>query len=148
MTTNLLRIVSLLMLAVRLAGAQTIYLTILSGAYESQPNDSSASGSARVILNAAQNQITVDATWIGLAASATGGYIHGPAGPGTNTAVIFILGISGTTSGSVTQLTFGVTSNQIDQLQSGLFYVNVHSSTFPGGEIRGRLLPEAVASGQ
>lgn len=146
MTTNLLRIVPLWMLAVQLAGAQTTYLAILSGGYEVPPNVSTASGSAKVVLNAAQNQITVDTTWSGLAASATGGHIHGPAGVGTNAAVVFNLGISGTTSGSVTQLTFAVTSNQVVQLQSGLFYVNVHSATFPGGEIRGQLLPEAVAS--
>ena len=31
-------------------------------------------------------------------------------------------------------------------LQSGLLYVNIHSTSFPGGEIRGQFLPVATAS--
>ena len=29
----------------------------------------------------------------------------------------------------------------IQQLESGLWYFNVHDSAFPGGEIRGQILP-------
>jgi hypothetical protein len=30
---------------------------------------------------------------------------------------------------------------QVSQLQSGLWYVNIHSTTFGGGEIRGQIIP-------
>jgi hypothetical protein len=33
-----------------------------------------------------------------------------------------------------------VTAAQVTQLKAGQYYVNVHSTTFPGGEIRGQLV--------
>ncbi len=32
-------------------------------------------------------------------------------------------------------------AQQLSDLENGLWYVNVHTSTFPGGEIRGQILP-------
>ncbi len=40
---------------------------------------------------------------------------------------------------------FDITTSRKDSLRSRLGYVNVHSENFPGGEIRGQLLHEAVA---
>ncbi len=39
---------------------------------------------------------------------------------------------------------FAVTPADVSDLYAGLLYVNVHSGTFPGGEIRGQIIPEPI----
>ena len=34
-----------------------------------------------------------------------------------------------------------LTDMDIEQLRGGIWYVNVHSTTYPGGEIRGQFVP-------
>ena len=34
---------------------------------------------------------------------------------------------------------FTLTPDQVAQVKSGLSYINLHTSTFPGGEIRGQI---------
>src|SRR5437762_11230175 len=65
-----------------IASAQTTYHAILTGLQEVPANASTATGMGTVILNAAQNLITVDENWSGLSAPATISHIHGPAAPG------------------------------------------------------------------
>ena len=98
-----------------------------------------------MVLNLAQTQITVDESWSGLTAPATASHIHGPAAPGVNAPVLFPLaGMPAATAGAVPQQVFGITPAQVAQLFAGQFYFNVHTSIFPGGEIRGQitLVPE------
>src|SRR5207247_161693 len=74
----------------------------------------------------------------------TADHFHAPAGPGTNAAVIYDLGsiTTGTTAGSILgTVTLTNTTTQINQLESGLWYLNIHSSTFPGAEIRRHVMP-------
>src|SRR5262249_6033101 len=112
----------------------------LTGAQEVPPNASTATGTATVTLNAAETMITVSLTFSGLTAPATAAHIHGLAPPGTNAPVVFPLaGVPLATSGSIGPQVFAITAGQVSGLRSGLFYVNVHDSTFPGGEIRGQL---------
>jgi hypothetical protein len=37
--------------------------------------------------------------------------------------------------------TFAITGLQVTELEDGLMYMNIHDTTFPGGEIRGQLDP-------
>jgi hypothetical protein len=37
-------------------------------------------------------------------------------------------------------VTFAITPAQVAYLEAGYLYLNVHTSVFPGGEIRGQLL--------
>lgn len=86
------------------------------------------------------------------------GTINGPALPGENAPVIFDLGGAGVYPGSSQgdppgyrffspfDGTFGagpftLTSQQISELQSGLWYVNITSFTMPDGQLRGQILP-------
>ena len=82
----------------------------------------------------------------GLGSGVTGVHVHGPAGPGATNGVVFNLGgASGATNGVYTAnqiLTAGggyTLARRLDQLRSGLWYVDVHTTSHPGGEIRGQL---------
>jgi CHRD domain-containing protein len=71
-----------------------------------------------------------------LSGSATAAHIHGPAA--RHVAAGILVGLCGPcaspTSGTVT-----LTQAQIDQLNAGKTYVNVHTSKNPNGEIRGQI---------
>lgn len=55
-------------LSAGVASAQSTFEALLSGLNETSPNGSLATGIGIVVLNAAQNQITVDESWSGLLA--------------------------------------------------------------------------------
>jgi hypothetical protein len=119
----------------------TAYRAVLIGVNEVPANGATGIGFGTVSLSADQSTITVDEQFSGLSANATASHIHGPAGPGTNAAVLFpFTGVPTAKSGQIPQQTFAITPTQLGYLQNGLLYMNVHDATFPGGEIRGQLL--------
>lgn len=93
-------------------------------------------------------------SYANLLAPSSNGHIHGPALPGVNAGVVLPLtgpyGVfSGPLSGSGTLTRAGFTTQQlINAMLAGEMYVNVHSTQFPGGEIRGqlRLVPEPATA--
>lgn len=86
------------------------------------------------------NQLTFTLTWNGLTAEPVAMHYHGPATPDqTAPPVVGITGFPATTSGSLTQ-TITLTNEQEQQLMSGQWYYNIHTSTNPPGEIRGQVL--------
>jgi hypothetical protein len=119
----------------------TTYTAQLSGNQEVPANNSTANGAGSVTLNAAETQITVNMMFTGLGSAQTAAHIHGNAHVGVNAPVLFNLG-TGTISGA----TFNVTPAQAQQLKKGLMYFNVHTQNFPGGEIRGQILPNPLES--
>jgi hypothetical protein len=123
------------------ASAQWTFQATLLGTGETPANGSPGTGFGTVVLNAAQTQITVDESWSGLTATATASHIHGPGGLGTNAPVLFpFSGVPAASAGSIPEQTFAITAQQVSYLFAGYLYMNVHTSTFPGGEIRGQLL--------
>lgn len=103
------------------------------------PVASAGRGFGIVSLNAAATQIRASLAYSGLGSNQTMGHIHGAAAAGSNAGVLFNIGSSGQTSGTFANLTFNVTPTQVQQLRQGLFYFNVHSVNFSGGEIRGQI---------
>ena len=125
--------------------AQSTFQAILTGVAEVPPSPSPGAGFGTVVLNAAEDQITVDLNWTGLIGPATSAHIHGAAGPGANAGVIFPLsGLPSAPAGAIPQQVFAINPMQVGYLQSGLLYFNIYSWDFPGGEIRGQiqLVPE------
>jgi len=119
---------------------QATFQTTLLGTEEVPANRSLAKGFGSVVLSPDQSTITVNVSFAGLTAPATAGHIHGPAGVGTNTSVIFpFTGVPAATSGSIPEQSFAITPTQIGYLTNGLLYMNIHNTDFPGGEIRGQL---------
>ena len=71
----------------------------------------------------------------------TAAHIHGPATIGVNAAIIFPFALGTPKNG-----TFGpLTALEELYLNSGQLYVNIQSNLFPGGEIRGQILPNPIA---
>lgn len=120
--------------------------TNLVGSQEVPPTGSTATGIGTVALSRDHTSITVNLSWSGLSSNAIAAHIHGPAGPGTNAGILFgMSGVPATPTGAIATQTFAVTPTQVAQLRAGLFYFNVHSTNFGGGEIRGQILPTCSA---
>ncbi|MBI1840309.1 MAG: CHRD domain-containing protein [Verrucomicrobia bacterium] len=109
-------------------------------------------GSGTVNLTLTGTTLSLVGSYAGLTASATAGHIHGPGAPGVNKSVLYDLSgtgvltvgaTSGTFNGSVNLAPIGAysVSQQIADLDSGLWYLNIHNASFPGGEIRGQIQP-------
>ncbi len=112
----------------------------MRAANEVPSNASTATGTATVILDPATGDVTVAGTYSGLTSAATVAHIHGPAAAGATADPVVTLTQTGGTSGTVTGAGT-LTPAQVTDLQNGLMYVNVHSATYPNGEIRGQILP-------
>jgi len=129
------------------SSAQTTYTAVLSGGSEVPPNASAATGSATVVLNAAQTQISVSCQFASLGTVYTASHIHGPASIIQNAGVRW--GFVGTPAGwvftnanhdgTLSNALFPALAADVANLNAGQMYVNVHSQGFPGGEIRGQL---------
>jgi hypothetical protein len=113
-----------------------------------EPGGSGGTGAGSGTVTRSGTVLTIDLSYFGLSSNSTVAHIHGPAGRGTNAAVLYPLTLipPGTTTGAIKQTvtlvegTGGFTiGQQLQQLQSGLWYVNIHTTAHPGGEIRGQL---------
>lgn len=123
----------------------------------SQEPQGGGTGTGSGTVSLSGNTLTINVAFSGMTANATAMHIHGPAGIGTNAGVLYGLqGIgtlgatAGTISGNITLVegTGGFTiAQQLEQLRKGLWYINIHSSFRPGGEIRGQILPVVLGSG-
>lgn len=127
---------------------------ILSGAQETPAVASSALGTMDVFYSKDTRTLTYKVTWSGLSDSLSLMHIHGLAPTGFAAGVIqnivaasnsifpqktsgkFTFLRSGTISGTL--LVDGVAVKEQDLL-NGVYYVNIHTSVYPGGEIRGQI---------
>ncbi len=121
----------------------------LAGFNESPPAETVGSGFVTLRLVADDGLLEVDFSVSDLVADMTASHIH-IAGVGQNGGVsISLAPPSGSFSAS-----YDITGNTdaIDAMRSGNAYVNVHSSAYPSGELRGQVLaagnsvPDAAAS--
>ena len=145
-----------------------VYWVTLSGPAEVPANNSPGTGKAVVTIDAVANTMRVQATFSGLMAGVTASHIHAPtAVPGSGTAGVATT--TPTFTGFPSGVTFGTYDNTFNMLlassynpayvtanggtpasawialraaiSAGRSYLNIHSTLFPGGEIRGFLNP-------
>ncbi len=95
-----------------------------------------------VIVDDVVDTVSTTCSYAGLLGNATAAHIHAPAPPGMNAGVIIPLSPTGGTSGTINNLGVGTSQANIDHILAGNAYVNIHTQTFPGGEIRGQIVPE------
>lgn len=110
----------------------TNFVIALSGANESSPNPSTATGSGTATFDGTTKEFKMTVTFSGL--TATQAHIHKGL-PGVNGAPEFSL-----TTTSPINFTVTMTASQENDLMEGKYYVNIHSSAYPGGEIRGQIV--------
>ena len=139
-----LRVLGALALVAALAAASNAtiinFTATLAGTNEVPPNASPATGTATLVMDTDANTMTYTVTYSGLVASETAAHIHGFAAAGANAGVRTPLpATAGTKTG-----TWNYLEADEANIIAGLTYVNIHSSTYPGGEIRGQVLQNDV----
>src|SRR5688572_14966950 len=156
--TSILSVVALAA-GLNLAGAQSF----ISNLDAAQDGGGLRTGSGSVGLTLSGSTLTFAAgSYSGLSGTVTAAHIHGPGAPGVPAGVLYNLVptfiTTGATAGTIAAGNVNLVDNangsgftvaqQLTQLNSGLWYVNIHTSTFGGGEIRGQitLVPEPTSA--
>jgi hypothetical protein len=116
--------------------ANNQYLARLRGSEVVPATGSAATGTALLTLTG--NNATLNLNFSVIASGQTAAHIHGPA-PFNDTVAAPI--IATLPNGTVSNFALNnLTATQVTQLKGGLWYVDVHSNSFPNGEIKGSLL--------
>ena len=115
----------------------TFYAT-LNGANESTPNTTTGSGTSTLVFNNDTKIFTVTTIYSGLTSTATGGHIHRGA-VGISGPVIFPFS---SLNSPISYTSVALDATQEADLKAGLYYVNLHTTLYLGGEIRGQLIKQ------
>jgi hypothetical protein len=132
---------------------QNLYMktnVVLSGAQETPGTPTSATGTMDVAYSRLSRTLSYTVRWSGLTGPVTAMHIHGLAPTGFAAGVFQTFTLSAirpcttggpTSCGSYTGTLFidGAAIKEADLL-NGMYYVNIHTATYPGGEIRGQIV--------
>ena len=125
-----------------ISGKQPALFTAnLTAAQETPPNNSTAVGTATILLSPDETTARVSLNFSGLTSAETDAHIHGPAAPGVVGVILFPL-----PAGNVSDFVISLTPTDVANLKNGQLYVNVHTTNFPNGEIRGQFGASSSAS--
>jgi len=92
-------------------------------------------GSAAMTIDTGTNDFNWNISWSGLSGNITNAHFHGPALPNQNAGVEIPITFSlNPAIGNAT-----LTTPQASDLLAGLWYINLHTDSFPAGEIRGQV---------
>jgi uncharacterized repeat protein (TIGR01451 family) len=118
----------------QIAGKQpTLFTATLMGAQEVPTNNSTATGTATLLLSPDEQTARLSLNFSGLSSNQTTAHIHGPGAAGVTAGVLFPL-----PTGNLSDFVINLSATDVQNLKNGLLYINVHSSNFPNGEIRGQ----------
>ena len=122
------------------APATTVtFLATLNGASETPPNASTATGSATFTYTIATKMLSGTVTFNGITTPTTVAHIHkGAVGVAGNP--VFTLEAAGPFTSPINYTSPALTDAEYADLLANLYYVNIHSTAFPNGEIRGQLM--------
>jgi hypothetical protein len=110
------------------------YKADLKSSEEVPPNDSPGKGTAEVMVDTDANKVTWKVNFEGLTGDPTAAHFHGPANMGENAGPVVDM------SANIKEGSADATAEQIQMLQEGKAYINIHTAQYPDGEIRGQVL--------
>jgi hypothetical protein len=117
--------------------------TDLSGAEEAPgPGDANATGSAELTLNQGQGRVCFDLSWADIDGTVFAAHIHeGDAGSPGPIVVGLFMGTAFSGTGAESGCVEDIDPDLIKAIRKdpSAYYVNVHSSLFTGGAVRGQL---------
>ncbi|MFN8672156.1 MAG: CHRD domain-containing protein [Candidatus Sericytochromatia bacterium] len=102
----------------------------ISGKQQVPENNSRGQGNAKIVLDGDEVHATLTVNIKDLAGTAINSLLHNPSRPGSSSVAIVQL------AGETSQIT--LSSEQIKELRSGLMYINITSTKFQAGELRGQ----------
>jgi hypothetical protein len=137
-----LGVVAMLAMGAPALGEGRPFATTLTGAAEVPgPRDADASGTAFITLNQGQGEVCFELSWAGIDGTVTAAHIHvgGATVAGPVVVPLFVdAALPGTDSAS------GCVSASEELIKAirhdpENYYVNIHSTVFPAGAVRGQL---------
>jgi len=114
----------------------------MNAAQEIPPNGTTATGVGTMTLNP-NGSLTYNVTVTGMTGTAAHLH-HAPFGSGLPGSIQVPL-VGGPTTWSGTSMPLA--AEQIEDLQTKQYYVNIHSGAFPNGQIRGQVVPAGIPYG-
>lgn len=171
--TACLSLFSLLVATSTADAALLTFSSSLSGANESPANASPATGSVLISWDTDINSMRVEASFSGLTGNTTNAHIHCcttvplTANVGVATTLPTFAGFPASVTAGVFDATYDMTlassysatfvtasggttalaaARLLQGLKDGKAYFNIHTTTFPGGEIRGFPVPEPASA--
>lgn len=119
------------------------FSTTLTGSAEVPgPGDPDASGTASITLNQGQGEVCFSLTWENIDGTVVASHIHeAPVGVAGPVVVPLFVDTSFAGTGSLSDCVAGVSEELIKDMRQNPAdsYVNIHSTVFPAGAIRGQL---------
>ncbi|HVE84365.1 MAG TPA: CHRD domain-containing protein [Myxococcales bacterium] len=115
-----------------------MFTATLSGGAEVPAVTTSATGSATGTLDGTKLDVT--GNYSGLSGAATAAHIHGPADATATASVACPLTVTESATAGTGTLSGECTTLVVADLNSGMYYVNIHTTAHGGGEIRGQLM--------
>lgn len=121
-----------------LAAGETIVLKAeLTGDSQVPPNKSTGAGNLVLTYDTAARMLSWKGSYSGLTGPVTAAHFHGPALEGRNAGIALVIsavGLPPAFEGSAI-----LSPAQAADLLAGRWYVNLHTATYPAGEIRGQV---------
>ena len=114
-----------------------VFKATINGAGEVPVNASTATGTATLTFNTDTKIFTIVVDFSGV--TATNSHIHKGA-VGVSGGVIF--GFTNPITSPINYTSVALDATQEADLMANLYYVNIHSTAYPGGEIRGQLIKQ------
>ncbi|MBS1518736.1 MAG: CHRD domain-containing protein [Bacteroidetes bacterium] len=118
----------------------------INSAQEVPSNPSTGTGTLTGTYDDVTNTLVISVSFSGLSGNSTASHFHGPAAVGVNAGVrIGLTGFpTGVTSGNYSN-TFVLSASNETELLNNLWYQNIHSTVYPGGEIRGQVYATPIS---
>ena len=122
--------------------AETIFFKAeLNASSQTPPNDSKGTGSVTASYDTNSKVLSWKGTHSGLTGDVTSAHFHGPATAGRSADVAIWLSIKGAPLPTSFEGQATLPDTHANDMMAGLWYVNIHTAKYPGGELRGQLEP-------